>query len=477
MSFDLVTRRSKDSHFQEKLLVEIKVYILSVVLFLIVTLLTGCGSPEATTFGERTPTATTASPAVTETTPTSSVSVLVENDQYAAVESLIKRLGDNAWDELVYLTRNHSPRASATAQEKQSANYLAYRFGSIGYESHLQPFMVERLLPEVPVLTLTSIHSKDGSPRRLEAFPMANSGEGVAEGIVVDVGKALKSDIGGDSLVGRIALIERGDISFQEKVDRVAQAKALAAVVYNNVPGGFGGKLFSEADIPSVSISRRDGLLLKGLLSTNEVTAQISVVYDKYETWNVIAQDGRKGDGKSVVVLGGHYDTVPNVKGANDNGSGVATILTLADELEGRVYPFALRFVLFGSEEIGLLGSKYYVQSLPEAERNRIIMMLNFDALGTGPVTGVLGDSELVEEIVDYGRVNRIDVEKRLTIGLSGGSSDHASFEAAGIPVVFFLADDVSRIHTAADELQFVERDLMGSAAALTIGLLEEISR
>ena len=54
------------------------------------------------------------------------------------------------------------------------------------------------------------------------------------------------------------------------------------------------------------------------------------------------------------LIIGAHYDTTPNSPGANDNGSGVAAALVVAEELSDDELPFDLRFVLFGSEEIGL---------------------------------------------------------------------------------------------------------------------------
>ena len=66
-----------------------------------------------------------------------------------------------------------------------------------------------------------------------------------------------------DGLTGSVALIERGQITFQEKVTRVAKAGAIGAVVFNNVPGGFGGILNDTGPIPVLSITREDGLDLR----------------------------------------------------------------------------------------------------------------------------------------------------------------------------------------------------------------------
>ena len=301
---------------------------------------------------------------------------------------------------------------------------------------------------------------------------MQKSARGRVSGVLVDVGKAFEGEIQGKALGGNIALIERGAITFEEKVARVAGAGARAAVIYNDQRGLFGGTLANDADIPAVGISQADGEDLLKQMAEGDLQATVSVVLETHETRNMIAEKRGSADDGGVVVLGGRYDTVPDVAGANDNGSGIATLLTIAGEVADRDYPFTLRFIPFGSEEVGLHGSRFYVRSLSDAELEAIVVMLNFDALATGDVTGVLGNFDLMGKIVDFGTAHGIKVERRFTPG-AGTSSDHASFTEAGVPVIFFLADDYSRIHTKDDVLEFAQPELMGNSAALAIGLLD----
>ena len=377
-------------------------------------------------------------------------------------------LADAAWEDLLVLTNQQSPRSSATDEEKAAADYLVREFEAAGYEAGLQTFTVQVLSRDAPVFALTAPEQ-----REVRGFPIGLSGTGQASGPLVDVGKAFEADLPQQDLSGKIALIERGDITFEEKVGRVAKAGALAAVVYNNRPGGFGGTLMNQGAIPAVAIARERGDEIKELMALGEVAATVSVIMETLESRNVIAEKPGTAESGGVVVLGGHYDTVPDVPGANDNGSGIATILTMAREISDRSYPFTLRFVAFGSEELGLLGSRHYVEALAEEERESVIAMLNFDALGTGDVTGVLGSLELTGKIVEIGEDKGLDVERRFRME---GGSDHASFAEAGIPVVFFLADDFSRIHTPEDKLEFVRRELMGTSAALAVHLLDTLA-
>ena len=84
-------------------------------------------------------------------------------------------------------------------------------------------------------------------------------------------------------------------------------------------------------------------------------------------------------------MAGGHLDSVPEGPGLNDNGSGVAAVLEMAEELGGRPLPdgTALRFGFWGAEEIGLVGSTDYVDGLSRAERRRITAYVNLDMVGS----------------------------------------------------------------------------------------------
>lgn len=269
-------------------------------------------------------------------------------------------------------------------------------------------------------------------------------------------------------------MIRRGDITFEAKVSRVTEAGALAAVVYNNRPGGFGGRLQKEAAIPAISISQEDGVDIKVRMQAREVEATVSLVMETRDSRNVIAEKPGSDENAGVVVIGGHFDTVPDTQGANDNGSGVATMIAVARAVSGKSYPFTIRYIAFGAEEVGLFGSRHYVGSITQGEQREIIAMLNLDVPGSGDFVEVIGSVDLVTEAVEYGDANDLDV--RRGVPLEGASSDHASFRDVGVAVIFILADDLSRINQPGDDLEFVDPELMGISAALGIAILDELA-
>ena len=378
-------------------------------------------------------------------------------------------LSDETFAFLEQLTLQYSPRESATDAELAAAQFLKSRFEELGYETRLQEFTVG----PIPKSELT-ITSGSGTEEKW-SHPMGMSYEGVVSSVLRFVGKAFEEDIPAEGLEGVIALIERGEITFEEKVERVAEAGAVGAIVFNNRPGRFYGDLRNPSTIPAVSISRGDGRDLLDLVEEGEAQAQVTVESKVLPSRNVIAEMPRSADTGRTVVLGAHYDTVPGSPGANDNASGIATIMTIAKHVAGNSYPFTIRFVLFGSEEIGLFGSRHYVDALGAEGIDSTIAMLNFDTVGSGSRFGVLGSPDLIGEAMRLGERFGPNLV-RITTLPTNVSSDHAPFQDADIPVMFLMSDDSSRIHTPEDKLPWVEPNLLGWSAEIGIGLLDWLS-
>ena len=378
-------------------------------------------------------------------------------------------LSDETFEFLEQLILQYSPRESATDSELAAAQFLKSRFEELGYEARFQEFTVGPL-PKSE-LTITS----GSAPEEMWSYPMGMSHEGVASGVLRFVGRAFEEDIPAEGLEGIVALIERGEITFEEKVERVAEAGAVGAVVFNNRPGRFYGDLRNESAVPAVSISRGDGRDLLDLIEEGEAEAQVTVKSETRPSRNVIAEMPESADTGKTVVVGAHYDTVPDSPGANDNSSGIATIMTIAKQVAGNSYPFAVRFVLFGSEEMGLLGSRHYVDTLGPEGIESTIAMLNFDTVGSGSRFGVLGTLDLTGEAMRLGERFGSKLVRPTTLP-PNVSSDHAPFQDADIPVMFLMSDDSSRIHTPEDKLQWVEPNLLGWSAEIGIGLLDWLS-
>ncbi|WP_151771454.1 M28 family metallopeptidase [Streptomyces abyssomicinicus] len=165
--------------------------------------------------------------------------------------------------------------------------------------------------------------------------------------------------------------------------------------------------------------------------------------------YNLIA-DWPGGDPNQVLMAGAHLDSVAGGAGINDNGSGSAAVLETALAVSrAQLQPTKhLRFAWWGAEELGLVGSKYYVNNLATADRSRISGYINLDMVAS-PNAGyfVYDDDPGIEKVfkdwyAGIGVPTEIETE-------GDGRSDHAPFKSAGIPVGG-LFTGASRVKTAA---------------------------
>jgi hypothetical protein len=382
-------------------------------------------------------------------------------------EVVHKQLTEAALLHLRKLSDELGPRTSASPREETAAQYIADELRRSGYTVSIQEFGVRLPPGQGKDLTLTSPEL-----RKVATYAMAGAAEGEVSGRLVYVGLGGSADIPSSGLAGAIAVARRGVLQFSEKAANVSRAGAVGLVVINNEPGLFRGNLGEGAGIPAVGISDADGEALMRLIESGRVEASLSVRTEERRSRNVLATLGA-GTGP-VVVLGGHFDSVPESPGANDNASGIAVLLAMASEMVKAPPPVEVRIVAFGSEEIGLLGSRHYVESLGPVESRRLAAMLNFDALGAG-MLAVIGDAPLVNEAVRAASAISVPVVESKEP--EGASSDHASFRVIGVPVLFFAGTDFSKIHTPEDTLESVNPALLGQAAALGLAVLNEVAK
>ena len=378
-------------------------------------------------------------------------------------------LEEKAFTFLQRLTDEYSPRESATDEELAAAFFLRNLLERQGYDVYIQDFDVSRLLANVEYTPASA-----ATPDVIETLPIGGSFEGSATGILTDVGLAFEEDMPPQGLGGKVALIERGTITFQEKVERVADAGAVAAIVFNNQQGNFRGTFRSRSRIPAVSLARADGQELLDLMNQGETSATVSVEPHYVPSRNVIAEKPGNTESGGTVVVGAHYDTTPDTQGANDNGSGLSVLMTIAELTADTEYPFTLKFILFGAEEIGLFGSRHYVDTLSEDEIADTLAMLNFDVPGSGDRLDFEGSRDLTDHAAEImADIGARSARARLP---EGASSDHAAFHEAGIPVIFILGNDLSRINSPADDIEWVNPTLMGWSVELGIQLLDRLA-
>ena len=196
------------------------------------------------------------------------------------------------------------------------------------------------------------------------------------------------------------------------------------------------------------------------------ITARMKVDWrpGTYPTSNVIAETPT-GDPDNVIVVGAHLDSVGVGPGINDNGSGSATILEIAEQVAKAKPRNKIRFIWFGAEEHGLLGSQAYVDSLPQSERDKIAAMLNFDMVGSLNFVRFVYDGDLSDSEPPEGgappasaEIEQLFLDYFASQGLAteptafDGRSDYGPFIFAGIPAggLFTGAEGIKTAEEAA---------------------------
>jgi Zn-dependent M28 family amino/carboxypeptidase len=310
-------------------------------------------------------------------------------DGPALARQLVKKVGVTGINRhLVALQRladrNDGTRAAGTDGHVASAEYVATKLEDAGYVVTRQefPFVYDETVAE----SLT-VAGADVAISRMTYSNSTPAGGVTAPLVVVPVDATPgceTTDFDGLPVAGAIVLVSRGSCTFGQKSDIAGQVGAAGVLIYNNVPGALGGGLGGpiEGGAPAGGISQADGAALAAQDGA-EVTLDLQGVVEDRTTYNVIAET-QTGRHNNVVMAGAHLDSVPAGPGINDNGSGSATLLETALQLGSRPkVNNAVRFAWWSAEELGLVGSEYYVQNLSFEEQLDISLYLNFDMIGS----------------------------------------------------------------------------------------------
>lgn len=185
-------------------------------------------------------------------------------------------------------------------------------------------------------------------------------------------------------VTGAVVLVDRGSCQFSAKVTAAVQRGAIGLVIADNVAEEkMTGTLGAQTDvkIPVVSVSESDGERLRN--APGPTTIKVDAKVKTVQARNVIAQT-KTGSAQNVVMVGAHLDSVAEGPGINDNGSGVAAVLETALEMgDSPPVQNAVRFAFWGAEELGLVGSQKYIESLDVNALKDIALYLNFDMLAS----------------------------------------------------------------------------------------------
>jgi Zn-dependent M28 family amino/carboxypeptidase len=344
---------------------------------------------------------------------------------------------------------NGNTRAVGTPGYDASVDYVVGKLRDKGFDVQTLQFEAHVFHAETGSVT---VGDRSFEARALE-FSLATPPVGVTGPLVMapdDNPACNAGDYGSLPVNGAVVLVDRGTCPFAQKEAAAVQRGAVAMIVADNVvEERMGGTLGEKTDvkIPVVSVTKPDGAALR--LTSGPATVKLSAETKVMQARNVIAQT-KTGSTRDVVMAGAHLDSVPEGPGINDNGSGVSAVLETALQLGSSPQVHnAVRFGFWGAEELGLIGSRKYVQSLDVNALKDIALYLNFDMLGS-PNPGYFtydGDQSMPIDkrgnpVVPEGSAG---IERTLAAYVNSagksprdtsfdGRSDYDGFTLAGIP-------------------------------------------
>ena len=366
----------------------------------------------------------------------------------------------------VIADRNGGNRASGLPGYDASADYVAAKLEAAGYEVTRQTFT----FPFFRETGETVLERVSPDPGPLETGIFDYSGGGDVTGVVVPTNDLVvpatpepsstsgcqPSDFAAAPAGPAVALVQRGGCDFAVKVANAEAAGYDAVIIFNEGnPGRTDltvGTLGAPAGVPVVGLSYADALAILEDDAAGDVTVRVKTEVEvdlERKTSNVIADlPGKVKNPDEVVVVGAHLDSVAEGPGINDNGSGTAATLEIAEQLKAtglsRKLQRPVRFAFWGAEEKGLLGAYEYVESLTDTERSKIYANLNFDMIGSPNYVRFVydgdGSSEGVAGPAGSGEIERVFTDYFATRKLAtaptafDGRSDYGPFIEVGIP-------------------------------------------
>ena len=220
-------------------------------------------------------------------------------------------------------------------------------------------------------------------------------------------------------------------------------------------------------------------------------TFQSFGIHTVYDPWDIDGITGKNivatlpGEIQSQFIVTAHYDTIDVSPGADDDGSGIASILMMAEILQSFHFHQTIKFIIFSGEEIVLLGSTSYAENAYEKNEN-IIGVLSLDKIGYA-ITDDDGNKvrhhanprskwmiDISQDIINKYQ-SEIDLE---VVGLSfDPSSDHRAFVNLGFSGSNLVEEALNPMyHTSEDIIEYINVSYLSKVTKLALALTTRIA-
>ena len=400
-------------------------------------------------------------------------------------------------DNLTILCDDFGSRFGGTEGERLAAAFIQAKLIEYGLSNvHLEPIEYLGWTRGEANLELTSPVQKS-----IPCITLPFSPPTELEGEIFDMGDGAPDDFDllADQIKGKIVMTnsvfnpKNGNrwVHRKEKFGRSVLAGASGFIFVNHYPGygpatgGIGHK-GQAALIPGISISYEDGAFIQRL-ARRKGTVKIRLnTTDKFApttSWNILGDLPGNQHPAEVIMLGSHYDGHDISQGAGDPASGVVSVMEAARILSKYTAPLprTIRFVLWGVEEIGLLGSRAYAEQ-HAGDMQNIRFYLNMDSAGrVSPKDIMLHEWPALQSTFER-------YQKEMTLDFAVGQSFHTASDhyplllkgvpTGGIQAVRQTSTGRGYGHTAydtVDKLTLTDlRDAASLAARLAMRVAED---
>lgn len=405
-------------------------------------------------------------------------------------------------------------RETGTLGEYYARKYIEKRFKRIGLQplfdtSYYQPFTV-RSGSYIDINNYMKVNNRS-LQLFIDYYPLGYSASSFVEAPVVFCKHGVFcpeqgiNDFNGVNLDGNIALINlsvpeeyinnKTVWDSSQKIIRIKQAitRGAKAVIFYVSNPDYGKPLKDiyyymneELKIPVVFIENNAFIDTSG-----QVVAEIKVSINKTKNRTAYNVGGIiNNNAQSTIVVGAHYDhvgmgfyssrdqkTYDIHNGADDNASGTAAVLALAEMIKmSDLKKYNFIFLAFSAEELGLLGSDYFVENFSGSQK--LNCMVNLDMIGRLNEKRELkifgtGTAKEWKSLINNTERNVLQIKKYQS-GIGG--SDHTSFNLKGIPAVFLHTGLHKDYHRATDDTGLINFIGMKNVIDFTYDLIRNIN-
>lgn len=384
---------------------------------------------------------------------------------------------DRIYSTIEKLSAKDDARITGFDGEKDAASYISKEFKDMGLSVDEQEF-------PVTAFKCNDVEVKIDIPESkvVESKALTFSKETPKEGLtseVVNGYMGTQTDLEKAKVKDKLVIIQRGGDTFKNKTGRATAMGAVGVIFFDpNSEEPLSATLVEPTKIPAVTISKADAEYLNSTIITSKKGLKATLKVDSQcidsKSKNIIATlKSKKKDAKTLIV-GAHYDGV-DTPAANDNASGISTVMESARILSKKNLDCNIKFIAFGAEEIGLVGSNYYVQSLNSDDLQNTIAMVNADMVGIGDnlcVYTMDSSKDSLTADLAVSCMNNFQYDNRRD---ESNRSDHVAFEAAGIPVAYFEYGPFVDYHTDKDTADKINKENLSNTCNVITSLCNEI--